>query len=106
MAGTPGAGFLQGGVTPEEASLSQYTFGERALRGASRFGSSGMGMSTGETMAGAAGPAAGEAIQSSQLSDALAAASAQFANAQQAAAKGITQQQLGTLGTLLGKGGH
>ena len=102
--GTPaGAGFLGGGISPEQAALSQYTFGERSLQGATRFGGSGLGMSTNETMAGGVAPTVGQAFQTAQMSDALAAAQGEFANAQQLAAKGITQQQGGALGGLLGK---
>lgn len=102
---TPGAGFTGGGVTPEAASLAQFTFGERALGGASRFGASGLGMSTNETMAGTAGPETGQAVQLGNISDQLSAALGGFANQEQLTAKGITQQQIGTLGTILGKSG-
>lgn len=102
MASTPGNAFLGGGVTPEQASLARYNFGERALGGASRFGASGLGMSTNETMAGTVGPETGAAVQLGNISDQLSAALGQFANAQQLAAKGITQQQIGALGNILG----
>ena len=100
-----GTGFVGGGITPSEASLAQFTAGERSIGGASRFGASGMGMSTGETMAGGVAPLAGRAIQTGQLSDQLSSALASFANAQQAASKGLTQQSIGTFGSLLGKSG-
>lgn len=102
MANTPGTAFLGGGVTPEQASLAQYDFGERAIGGASRFGASGLGMSTNETMAGTVGPEVGQAVQLGNISDQLSAALGSFANAQQLAAKGLTQQQIGTIGSLLG----
>lgn len=98
-----GTGFVPGGVTPEQASLSQYTFGQRALKGASQFGSSGLGMSTNETMAGTVGPMVGQAVNLSNTSDQLTAALAEFANSQQAQAKGLNSQALGNLGTFLGK---
>jgi hypothetical protein len=103
--GVPGAGFLGGGISPEEASLAQYTHGQRALGGESRFGASGLGMSTNETMAGAVGPAAGQAVQTSQLSDQLAAAQGEFANLQQTASKATTTQGIGAIGRVLGKAG-
>lgn len=100
-----GTGFVPGGVTPEEASLARYTFGQKALKGAGAFGSSGLGMSTNETMAGTVGPTVGQAVNLGQMSDQLSAALAEFANSQQAQAKGINQQAIGNLGTFLGKTG-
>lgn len=100
-----GNAFVGGGVTPEQAALSQYTFGERALGGASRFGASGLGMSTNETLAGTVGPSVGQAESLSTTSDQLTAALSQFANVQQLQAKGLTTQQLGALGHFAGKGG-
>lgn len=100
-----GNAFLGGGVTPEQASLSQYNFGQRALGGASRFGASGLGMSTNETMAGAVGPSVFQAGELSGTSDQLTAALSNFANAQQLQSKGLTAQQIGALGHFAGKGG-
>lgn len=103
---TPGNEFIGGGVTPEQASLAQFNFGQRALGGASRFGSSGLGMSPNETIAGAVGPAVGQAENLAGTSDQLTAALANFANTQQLQSKGITGQQIGAVGHFLGKGGQ
>ena len=102
--GTPaGSNFLSGGITSPEASLAQYTFGERSLQGATKFGGSGLGMSTGETMAAGVAPTVEQAIQNSAISDALAAAQGEFANAQQLASKKLLQQQTSAAGGLLSK---
>ena len=98
-----GTGVLGGGISPEQASLAQYTYGQHALGGATRFGGRGTGMSTNETMAGAVGPAAGQTVELGVMSDALAAAQGQFANAQQAASKSITGQQLAAASRQIGK---
>lgn len=40
-----------GGVSPEQAALAQYTFGQNELRAQGQFAGLGMGPSTGETQA-------------------------------------------------------
>ena len=102
MAGAAGSGFTGGGISPQEASLTQFNFGEQALGGASRFGASGLGMSTNETMGGAVGPTVGASEEASRLSDQLAAAQTEFANAQQLGSKALTAQGISGLGNLLG----
>jgi hypothetical protein len=105
MANAAGVGFTGGGISPQEAVLTQYNFGERALKGAGTFGNSGLGMSTNETLGGAVGPTIGAAEQASLISDQLAAAQGEFANAQQLGSKTLTSQGLGNVAGLLGKGG-
>jgi hypothetical protein len=102
LTGAAGNAFVGGGISPQEAALTQYNFGEHALGGASRFGGSGLGMSTNETMAGAVGPTVGEVEQAASLSDQLSNAQAQFANAQQAGAKGLTGQATGLASQIKG----
>jgi hypothetical protein len=58
----------QGGITPQQQDLAQYTYGENLLGQASDFGSSGTGMSTMATQ-GAGGAAMTEAQQQGQMSD-------------------------------------
>lgn len=96
-----GAAFAGGGVTPQQAQLSNFTRGEREVGAMGRF--SGIPMSTNLTQAGGVGPDVGQATNLAETSDALSAALGEFANLQQATSKGITGSQLNTLGKLTGK---
>jgi hypothetical protein len=88
----------QGGISPEQQSLANFTFGQNALQNAQSFSS--MPMSTGHTMADA-GAYMGKALNESQMSMADTAAMQNFQTQQ----KAQTSQQIGNLGSLLGGGG-
>jgi hypothetical protein len=100
MAGSSGGGKdTQGGISPEQMALTQFTFGENALQNASAFGNTGTGASTMHTMADA-GSYMGQALEAQKLSQADAGAMSQF-NQQQ---KSNLSSGIGGLGSSIGAG--
>lgn len=100
--GAAGSAFTGGGVSPEQAAFAQYTRGQNTIEDLGAYGQ--VPDSTMQTQA-ISGATAGQAFNLGHMSDALAAAQAQFANAQQQASKGATSQGIGLLGKFAGKGG-
>lgn len=96
MSNDVGALLTQGGVAPTglQTSLNQYTMGQGEVANAARFGGSGMGHSTNETL-GATGPLANFALQQGQ-------ASLQDTAAQQAAINSTFKNFTGGLGNIFG----
>lgn len=87
----------QGGISPEQMALTQYTYGEGILNNAAKFGSSGTGLSTMNTMADA-GTGMQQALTAQQLSQSDAAA----VNAFNQQSKNQTASGIGSLGNLAG----
>lgn len=101
--GGKGGNSSSGGISPEQMALTQFHFGENALKNAQTFGGSNnqnMGMSTGLTMADA-GAYMGQALEAQKLSQSDAAAMNAF-NQQQ---KSQLSSGIGSLGSTLGSFG-
>lgn len=85
------------GITPEQAALAQYTFGENVLGDRAQFAKLGMGPSTAETQA-VGGSRFKEVEDAAKMQHQDYLAMAQFDQAQNQA----KQQQAGQAGSLLG----
>ena len=94
----------QGGISPEQQALAQYTFGENVINDRSMFARQGMGPSTNETLA-VAGSRFGEAEQAAKMSDADFKAMQAFNQQQANSLQSIAGQAGSLIGGLGGGGG-
>jgi hypothetical protein len=102
MGGISGGGAknTQGGISPEQMSLANFTFGQNAMKNASDFSNAGMGMSTGLTQMDA-GAQMGEALNIGQMS----LSDMNAMNAFNSQAKANLGSSIGSLGGIFGSSG-
>jgi hypothetical protein len=90
----PGKSDTQGGISPAQMALTQFDFGQGALRNAAQFGQGGMGMSTNQTMADA-----GSYMKQAQEAQQMSQSDAQAMNAFNQQQKSGLSSGIGAIGS-------